>query len=197
MQREPLHYAKRELSVAERAVGRMKIASTIDEFEDEWRTFLGAIEKAWIKVEVSCRQFRNTFQPWQSQFHSLRKKDPLLRYLKHARNSDQHNVQEALEMKDAQREISLHFPGAGQSAHVDLLVINGPHISYHGNAPLVVNDLPRRLELVSIKDSGNWYNPPSSHLNKALPWSDPVLVSELGLQFYKNFINEVELKFFQ
>ncbi|MFA6011587.1 MAG: hypothetical protein WC799_16485 [Desulfobacteraceae bacterium] len=99
--KDPLYYAKRELDAAERAIERMTQAMSIEELEDEWKAFLNTIEKCWIKTERVCQHVKNKFQPWQGNYTNERKNDPLLRYIKHARNSDQHTIQEVFEKKDA------------------------------------------------------------------------------------------------
>jgi hypothetical protein len=62
---------------------------------------------------------------------------------------------------------------------------------------MIVEDLPNRVELLKVKDSGKWYNPPKTHMGNKLPWSAPINVAELGIEYYRNFINEVEEQFFK
>jgi hypothetical protein len=90
---EPLREAKFELRSAERALGRMRSASDFDSFEDTWRQYLMALRKVWIKTERGCQHVRKRFEPWQGKFKRQRKKAQLLRYLKHARNADEHTIQ--------------------------------------------------------------------------------------------------------
>jgi hypothetical protein len=116
---KPLHHSKRELTAASRALERMKSSSNFDELEDEWKSFLHSIEKVWVKAERACQHVRNQFEPWQGRFVTERRKDPLLSYLRHARNSDQHTIQEMMEKKPASR--SMYIEGGG-SVHIDRLV---------------------------------------------------------------------------
>lgn len=69
----PLKHTRAELRAAERAIAAMRNATSLDEFEAEWREFLNCLEKAWTKVERSCQHIRNKFEPWQGKFHRLRK----------------------------------------------------------------------------------------------------------------------------
>jgi hypothetical protein len=71
----------------------MRSASDFDSFEDAWRQYLMALRKVWIKTERGCQHVRKRFEPWQGKFKRQRKKDQLLRYLKHARNADEHTIQ--------------------------------------------------------------------------------------------------------
>ena len=97
--KEPLYHAKRELASAEKAIRRMSGAQSIEDLEDEWKNFLNSIEKVWVKAERSCQHIRNEFQPWQGKFARERKKDALLKYIKHARNSDNILLQKGCKRK--------------------------------------------------------------------------------------------------
>ncbi len=191
---DPLHYPKRELKIAKRAIENMKNAPNFETLEDEWRIYLNAIEKSWVKVERVCSPVHTKFQPWQGFYTKQRKKDPLLKYLKHARNSDQHSIQESMNTKSASR--SMYIEG-GDSVHIDKLSIkNGNVTEYKGNKPLIIEDLPHRIELAPITDSGKLYQPPKVHLTKKILWSAPINVAELGLNYYLNFLAKVEEHFY-
>src|SRR5215218_1745734 len=126
--REPLHQAKAALRAANRALERMKAARDIEEFEDAWQDYLGSLEKSWVKVERSCQAYRNQFQPWQGKFARRRKKDPLLRYLKHARHADEHTIEEIIERVPGYRTLN---PAYGKSWHIEHLEIrDGDMVSY-------------------------------------------------------------------
>ena len=194
--KEPLYHAKRELIAAEKAIERMTKSDSIEDLEDEWKNYLNAIEKCWVKTERSCQHVRNKFQPWQGNFAKERKKDPLLKYIKHARNSDQHTIQEGMEKKDASS--SMYVEGGPGVAHIERLEIkNGKLVEYKGNKPLIIENLPNRVELLRVKDGSKTYNPPKSHKAIKLLWPAPVDVAVLGLEYYRDFVSQVEQKFFK
>lgn len=194
--KEPLYHAKRELKGAETAIQRMSNAKTIEGLEDEWKVFLNSIEKVWIKTERSCQTIRNKFQPWQGAYARERKKDSLLRYLKHARNSDQHTIQETMQKKDASS--SMYVEGGPGVTHIESLVIqNGQVVEYRGNKPLILENLPNRIELLPVQDNSKWYNPPRWHKHIKLAWPAPIDVAVLGFEYYREFLNELENKFYK
>jgi hypothetical protein len=134
-----------------------------------------ALRKVWIKTERGCQHIRKSFQPWQGKFKRQREDDQLLRYLEHARNADEHTIQ--LNLDDIPQTVTV----GGDPVYVgyDVVVI----------AP--------RIELRSVKDRGEWYEPPVEHLGKALAERDPLKVAELGLAFYAGFVEQAERKFFE
>lgn len=68
---------------------------------------------------------------------------------------------------------------------------------YEGDPIVVVDHPPPTVEAVRVQNSGNWYNPPTTHLGKNLVTKYPVEIAELGIKFYEEFLNEAEAKFFQ
>lgn len=193
-ERDPLYQAEAALRAATRALERMKVARNFPDFEDAWQDFLGCLEKSWIKTERACQPFRNKFQPWQGRFDKRRKEDPLLRYLTHARNADEHTLEETVEHHPAHRTIN---PAYGNSLYIEHMEIRGGQIvSYSGDRPLVVRDYPARVELCRFRDRGAWYEPPAYHQGKKLQSREPVAVAELGLHFYTDFVRKARERFF-
>jgi hypothetical protein len=194
MQRPALSRAKAEIRAARTALGRMGSARTFDEFEDGWRDYLGALEKAWLKAERECQSVRDQFEPWQQQFRAARKSDPLLRYLSHARNADTHTIQDTL--SQSAPSIGLG-PAYGHAWHINRLEIrNGRITHYSGDKPMKITFIPGRLELLPVVDRGVSYEPPNSHREKVLSKKDPISVGALGLAYYEEFIAEAERRFF-
>lgn len=179
---------------ANRALDQMRAARNFEEFEDAWQDFLGCLEKSWTKTERACQAFHNRFQPWQGRFKKRRKDDPLLRYLKHARNADEHTLQEIVEHHPGYRTIN---PAYGNSLYIEHMELrDGQIVSYSGDKPLIVRDYPARLELRRFQDSGALYEPPAYHLGRRLQQRDPISVAESGLRFYTRFVEQAEERFF-
>lgn len=194
MNDEILKHPRVELRAAARAIDGMKSANSLEEFESKWREFLTCLEKVWTKVERSCQPFRNKFEPWQGTYHRLRKKDMLLRYLKQARDADNHSIQDFTEIVPGSRNIRFVNPQGGYIKHME---IRGGEIAVYEGDPIVVENKPPQPIAIPVKNNGEWHNPPTSHLDKPITTRHPVALAELGLNFYENFVNEVERLFFK
>jgi hypothetical protein len=117
----------------------------------------------------------------------------LLRYLKHARDADTHSIQEVAEVKAGHR--SMNFANSSGGYIKSMVVRNGEVDHYEGD-PMIVTDHPATIEAVKVKNSGNWYNPPNTHLGESVISNHPVVIGELGLGFYEKFLRETEETFF-
>lgn len=182
-----------ELSAASRSIDAMKTATTFEEFESEWREFLTCIEKAWNKTERVCQSQRDRFQPWQGKYQSLRKKDMLLRYLKQARDADNHSIQDIAELKPGYTGLNFADPRGGYIKNLEIQ--NGQIVRYEGD-PAVLTIRPPHPVALPVKNSGQWYNPPTSHLGLPVADANPVSLAILGLKFYEDFLMSVEQEFF-
>ena len=193
MQENPLKHPRLELAAAEKAIGGMRRAQSLDDFEVEWRAYLNCIEKLWQKVERSCQHVCGVFAPWQGKYHRLRKKDMLLRYLKQARDADNHSIQDVTKIQPGSRAYRFANPQGGYIKHMEIR--NGAVVHYEGDPMTVEETLPHPVA-VPVKNNGEWFNPPSSHLELPVTTHHPVDLAVLGLMFYSGYIAEVEKKFF-
>jgi hypothetical protein len=158
MTEEVLKHPRAELRAASRAIEGMRTASSIEEFEAEWRQFLTCLEKAWTKVERSCQHVRDKFEPWQGAYHRLRKKDMLLRYLKQARDADNHSIQDFTKITPGSRNIRFVSSQGGYIKHME---IHGSEIVAYEGDPIVIEDKQPQLVAGPVRNNGDWYNPPT------------------------------------
>jgi hypothetical protein len=190
-----LGHAYSELEFAGTAITHMKSAEDFREFEYHWKAFLTAIERVWIKAERACQPVLNSFARWQGSYTRLRRKDPLLRYLKHARDADTHTVAEIIQQHPG--EISIHPDPTGRSASIRNLQV-WPDGSWSaetfGGKPDVRVILPH-IKLVRFKEGNDWYNPPTMHLDKQIVDQAAIEIAVLGYDFYRSFLNALADKY--
>lgn len=69
----------------------MADATAFSLFEMTWQNFLFRVERAWDRAESVMRK-NPSWQRWISHYSSMMKKDPLLRFIRQARNAETHAV---------------------------------------------------------------------------------------------------------
>lgn len=172
--KHPLRHAFEEIALADKAYRRMVEISVGDftEYERAWRDFLGHLEKFWTKTQAAVHDLPG-WKKIESEICHLRKTDPILSYLQHARNADEHSIQELASDWDAKLT----------AAQIGTEV----HISWQ----------PWDRPLLPVRNRGVTYNPPRSHLDKSIEpllgkgKAEPRVIAELALAFYVNFFNRV------
>ncbi|MHC8386748.1 hypothetical protein ACYZTM_01500 [Pseudomonas sp. MDT2-39-1] len=188
-----LKHPKSNLIAAGQAIEAMKNSVTFEGYESEWRDYLTHIEKVWVKTERACVSVQAKFQPWQGKFQALRRKDMLLRYLKAARDADNHSIQDLATMRDGSLSVSFAEDEGIRSCRMQ---IKDGEVVIHTDNPLVVTNTPPQPVALPVKNHGDWYNPPTSHLGLTLVTQHPTELATLGLRFYLDFVKDVERTFF-
>lgn len=190
----------RDLDIAERAIERMARAKKFPELYEAWEDFLFRIERAWQRAETNLKQ-KKGFQQWFKPYADLRRKDPLLRFLKQARNAETHAVSKTLD-----KPIQFFFrdklgrPFGVRSIQQELkdgvLTINVDTPDRDLLLSYEVSVIPTSPHLVRFKNRGAWYEPPKRHLgNRVQQDLHPVDAAKTGLAFYRGFVREAIARF--
>lgn len=184
----------RDLELAQLEIERMAETSQFPDFEASWQHFLIRIERAWEHAESKLGKHPKG-QAWISRHACMRKKDPLLRYLKQARNSETHAVAPTL-AKDVivslKEKLGRQFVIEGIEASVKDEVLTFNIISSDESLELDASVQPGDPKLVRIQNRGAWFNPPTEHLGSRIKDLHPVGVAMLGIEYYKRCISEAE-----
>jgi hypothetical protein len=186
---------KRDLEIASNEINKMKITSDFNEFQESWENFLLRIERAWEFTERNLKNVKG-FQQWHRPYSTLRKKDPLLIFLKQARNAEMHRtsptVSKPLEMvmKDRSGRGFLLDSISSKLENGTLSInLESPDILFNIEAHIVPTD----PEIIKFKNRGKWYNLPWHHLKERIIDLHPVAIAEMGLTFYKSYIIDAEI----
>lgn len=180
-----------ELARARDAIQAMRNAKTLDEFEDHWKAFLGRLQRVWNKAASHFRQSPK-WDGWKGQFQHLRDTDPLLLYLVHARNADEHTVQEILGKEPPGIGIG---PAEGNWLRIERMVVKDGNFFVKSLHPVKIVFFPERTKLLPVTNRGITYPVPTTHLDKPVDPMNVIAVAEAGAQFYEHFLFEAE-KFF-
>ncbi|MNP55202.1 hypothetical protein D3C76_1498230 [compost metagenome] len=118
----------------------------------------------------------------------------LLRYLKHARDADNHTIQDLAELQPGYTSIDFVGGGGGYIEYMELDAQKGL-VAYRGT-PVQQTVVPPQPIAVPVQTCGHWYNPPTSHMGSVVHDLNPLNLAQLGLTFYADFVDQVERKFF-
>ncbi|MDU1919906.1 hypothetical protein [Enterobacter sp.] len=190
-----LNPAKKELMRATRCVSRMKLAKTYDEYDEAWSDYLSRIENVFNRIKVAAEHHKN-YPSFSSKTNHLRSTDSLLIYLKQARNSAHHGITDTSKFVSGGFSINPVTPGG--ALHIKSLTIDGD-----GNAriipgsPMKLELHPSTVEAIPCRNRGMTYNPPTTHLGEVLESKSPILIAELGIEFYNSYLLEAEETFCQ
>lgn len=171
MQSDPLRQAKQELTQAWESTHALAKAAQFEEAEVAWQGVLSHLDRLWVKAERGCQPIRSQFEPWQVPFKTQRKSDPLLQYLKQARDADAHSIQEVAE------------------------VLMGILSGTFGSNPTIRWTGPELVAL-PVTNSGVTYPPPESHLGQKLGTKHPVVLATHGCNYYADYLCAIRDRFF-
>lgn len=207
-----LSKAKKELRAARRDLEMMRGASSFDVYEDAWRSGLAALERCWHAIQHAGKSASPRFSPWLGKYTSFRRTDPLVCYLHHARNSQEHSIRETIEHvpgfigigvapgmigapipEEFRRTLGLP-PGTLAYPMPNVYIDGAGKMTIEGDRRGVHIE-PSRTELLRVADSGVHYDPPTEHLGFRLAKRDPVTVLDLGVRFYEEVLIDAEQTF--
>jgi hypothetical protein len=157
------------------------------------------MERAWEHAERAIKSEKG-FQQWFKPYAQLRKRDPLLLFLSHARNAETHAVCPTIDkpIKVMVRDkggIPFSIESIKSTLEDGVLTIDIDTAAHDSLLDYEAHILPGAPTLVRFRDRGVWYEIPASHMKKPIHGLHPVDAAGLALEFYKGFIKEAEFRF--
>lgn len=189
-----LMIAKRDLEIAKKELARLTLSCHFQDMKEAWENYLIRLEKAWEYTNRTL-QSCSGFDKWNQPYRQLRKKDPLLIYLKQARNSEMHSIGPSINgdlgihIKDKTGR-GLGIDGLSQNLKGGTLTIN---IETQDILPDVdVSISIFNIQVIGIENRDIWYNPPTEHLKKRIKNLSPTIIGDLGICFYSSYIEDAQ-----
>lgn len=200
-----LKNSREEIKNCSKAVEKMINSTTFREAESAWFDFLAGLERIWNKTLYNM-QSSSRFKGWYGQYKKLRKDDELLSYLKNARDAREHTISQPVGIKFSESGMAkLGIKGSDGSVTPFASI---PSIRDFWEKSGVVDETivhvfeeekdkfkSKLMMLNTVHNRGRSYSPPHKHLGKKLVDNKPIIVAKLGLIFYQEFIQKVELEF--
>ena len=179
-----------QLKKAESYIKGLESSKTLIEYEDTWKEFLHNLERAWNKLTSHLKRSPK-YQGWneRGRTEQVRRKDPLLSYLIHARGADEHSVSDIT--KNEPGGIGIN-PASGNTLKINKLEINNGHISIDSDQPIKIEFIPGQVKLLPVINRGRTYPVPTEHLGSAISSADPIIIAKMSIEFYKKYFKKAE-----
>jgi hypothetical protein len=175
--------ASQALQKARACLETMKNSKQPDTFHQAWSEFLSAAHRIFSKLEQGAKT-NGTSGAWFGRRIHERRTDPLLAYIHHARNSDEHGLAELSRVEGrklgapyVESVFTLGTLGRGPRRVADVTMI-----------PIEID--PASAKMFPIVDRGCTYDPPTEHLGKKIDNPSPITVGELTLAFLETMVAE-------
>ena len=180
-----------ELIRAKLAVVAMRKATTLNQFEESWKEYLGRIERTWNKISNHFGKSPK-WNSWQGPFDRQRRQDSLLSYLVNARGAEEHTVKEIVARELGGIGINPAF--GNRIDHLEISNVGG-QMNIKTTQPLKIEFIPGRIALLPVVNRGRTYPVPNAHLGKTIDPTDVPALAELGVVFYENALARAQAYF--
>lgn len=182
-----------ELGLARDATAKLREARSFADFEEIWKEYLRRVERCWNKAYAHYKKSPK-WSSWKGNCENLRKKDPLLAYLRNARGADEHSVEPIIAGRDA--SIAINAPPGSDTLYIKSLTFGkdgAMHLDVPAGATIVF--IPNHTALLPVVNRGVTYSIPTRHLDMQVNSANVPEVADLGLKFYENFLKAAQAYF--
>jgi hypothetical protein len=189
MKKIAITQARGRLEKVQAALAALTQARTFADADSAWSDFLLASSGVYSKLEQGAKGAGKS-EAWFGRKKYERKHDPLLRYIHHARNADEHGIEPVTAHHTgsfaAAGNGAYRLDGSGGPDHVDL------KITHLGGEPPRIEITRPSVKLVLVRDAryGDTFEPPAAHLGNALEDQSPLAVAKLALSYLECLLAE-------
>ena len=125
--------------------------------EEAWSNFLTMANRAYTKLEQGAKD-NGKHRAWFGRQKHERRQDPSLRYIKNARDADEHGLERITER--ASGGIGIKFSSRRvlnqRSSNADILVEDRLHWNLRSSSEISVHAYPAGVKLIAVTN----YSPP-------------------------------------
>lgn len=193
MDAQAVEQARGRLRRADKALYALKTATGYEEAEEAWSDFLLAASTIYSKLEQGSKS-RGSSAGWYGRKKNERKVDPLLRFLHHARNSDEHGIERVAERGGNLRDLGgkpLMFNEYREHVITDVRDGTTGEIKLQNIKAILHGP---SLVMIRVHDRGIYYDPPTTCMGKTIEVEDNSLIgiAGLGLEYLTKLVTEAE-----
>ncbi|MGZ8362693.1 MAG: hypothetical protein ACXW3D_02430 [Caulobacteraceae bacterium] len=183
MKAQAVDQARSRLDKAYALLEIMKGESDAQKIQLMWTDFLLAVGAIYSKLEQGSKG-NSRSEAWFGHKKGERKKDPLLSYLHHARNSDEHGIEPVTERHSSYIRMpprgSVTLQSDGKNTWT--VIESSGAIEYANDLVVMIPVIDRRY--------GDVFDPPVTHLGRPLKGSSPMMAANLAVVYFENLIED-------
>lgn len=187
--------AREHLELAKAAAQRLTLEAGFKPYEQAWSDFLSQASRFYSKLEQGAKGC-NASEPWLGLKKHERRTDTLLAFLHHARNSDEHGLEQITQR--AADGINMRFPPAQRVAvGMDVMLddegrlhVRNPQVRLPEGQVERIEIVNPRVELIPVTDRGRRYEPPRAHLDRPIEDRSPRGVAQLAIAHLEAILAE-------
>jgi hypothetical protein len=183
---EAIDKARIKLDRMRHAASRLQLSASHDDLEGAWEDFLTHASTFFSAIEQGSKATqpdKNWFGPKKHE----RRTDPLLSYIHHARDAEQHGLGRIT--KRSNSNIVVH-PGASVALRSD-------GKNWQVDNPMGRIDYPNdRINLVTVHDDRyhDSFDPPDAHLGIPITDHSPANIATLAVAYFESLFVEAEAR---
>ena len=182
--------AAQKLAIIKTAQSMLLMTGEVSTFQENFSIFLQNTHSLFSKLENGSKS-NSKSNSWYTNIRRLRKIDPLLVYLKQARNVDEHCIQNISSPTGASAEFSPNGTAVFtvsfyDDGYQDWSVVNrdenGVELSKSGGF--------KNFRLLRIVARGVEYYPPNKHLNEDTSGCSPIELVNITVSYLERVLEE-------
>lgn len=194
MESKAFERASAECAAAHRKLEEMKQAKDIHSLAAQWSEFLVLVQRVFTKMTIATKGDTDA-KHWFLEILDIQQNDPLLKYIKTARDFDEHGIDRIVDKRPSRLDFKAK-PGRTE-VYIDHLSVRGNAITLGPEASknLSIDFSPGAVELVDVRERGVSYRPPDTHLGKTIAAATPITVAELTCAFLARMLADARQQY--
>jgi hypothetical protein len=186
VQAKAIEAAWAEYKRAEEFAASIATSNEFAEVDAAWKSFLVHAGRVFTKLEQGSKTDGKSQAWWGRKLHE-RRTDALLCYLWHARNADEHTLQEIAALREA--TIKQVQPTQAELNEFHNAMSKQP-LPY---SPLALIEVtPRHFKMLDVVDRGVKYVAPLEHRGKPLTDTSAAAVTRLALSYIGEMLTQAD-----
>jgi hypothetical protein len=183
MDKKAVDAAQKEYARAAKCANIIRTSANFEEVLVAWTSFLTAHHRVFTKLEQGSKSSRKS-RAWWGRKLCQRRKDALLCYLFHARNADEHTVEEITGHHETRTMITEPNPQIVSAMERGLM--GRPH------SPILrtIETVLKNVRLLNVVDKGTRFDVPKDHLGSPLSDTRPATIASLGVAYLGSMLEE-------